>query len=57
MTVFSHGYRDYNIALPVAPRLISISTTVGWFAMSFCSDIHGSQKMSPVDFGDPPAFL
>ncbi len=23
--------------------------------MKFCTDIHGSQKMNPTDFGDPPA--
>lgn len=24
-----------------------------WFTMKFCTDIHGLQKMSPDDFGDP----
>ncbi len=36
-----------------------MSTTIGWIAVRFGADIHGSQRMNPNDFGDhltfPPA--
>ena len=24
---------------------------IGWAVMKLCSDIHGTQKMNPIDFG------
>ena len=33
------------------------STTIGWIGVEFGSDIHGPQRMSPTDFGDPLTFL
>ncbi len=30
----------------------NISTTIGWIAVTFCTDIHCSQTMNPTDSGD-----
>ncbi len=34
----------------------NISTTFGWIALKFCTDIHGAQRINPNDFGDPLTF-
>ncbi len=34
----------------------NISTTIGWIVIKFCTDVHGSQRMNPTDFGDPLTF-
>lgn len=34
----------------------TVSTAVGWIAITFCSDIHRSQRKSPADFIDPLTF-
>ncbi len=30
--------------------------TIGWIAMTLCSDIHGSKTLNPYDVGDPFTF-
>jgi len=34
----------------------NISTTIGWIAKRFGSNIHVPQRMIPTDFYDPPIF-
>lgn len=34
----------------------NISTSTGWITMKFDTDIHGPQKINPIDFGDPLTF-
>lgn len=31
---------------------LNISTSIGWIALTFCSDIHAFQRMYPTDIGD-----
>ena len=33
---------------------LSITITIGWITMEFCTDIHSPQRLHPNDFGDPP---
>lgn len=35
----------------------NISSATGWIALQSCTDIHGLQRMTPTDFGDPIAVL
>ncbi len=35
---------------------LSISTTIWWLAMKFCTDIHGPQRINPNDVGAPLTF-
>lgn len=31
----------------------NISKTIGWIKLKFCTDIHGTQRKYPTDFGGP----
>lgn len=44
----SSGFRDDRFGLLVSPWLQS---TLGWIALKFGSDIQGSQRMEPTNFG------
>ncbi len=46
---------DGNADLLIGPIDGNI-TTIGWIAVKFCTDIHGSQRMKPNDVDDLLAF-
>lgn len=43
-------------SISISRHLASVSATIGWIDMKFCSDIHVLQRMNQSDFGDPLTF-
>lgn len=52
--VFSHAL-GMSVGWLVQHFGPKISTTT-WIDMQFATDIHGTQRMNPNDFSDPPTF-